>query len=106
MPEKFRRATRRSNPRPFAHHSSPSSAASEIDGFAAACLFLTSFFSLAYVKGRFWLELTQRGLTFAQCPSTSVPLRFESILYPESYCRLVPPQIHFGFAQEDCLDGF
>lgn len=38
--------------------------------------------------------------------STSVLLRVESILYPESYCSLGPTRIHFSFDQEDFFDWF
>jgi len=37
--------------------------------------------------------------------STSVLLKIESILYPESYCSLGLTRIHFSFDQEDSLTG-
>jgi hypothetical protein len=41
------------------------------------------------------------------CPSTSVLLRVEPILYRQSYCPLALPRIHLAsVGQEDGLDGF
>jgi len=77
------------------------------------CLPITYFISMAYAwaRGQTFCNCarTPYGRPYCRvpkCPSTSVPLRFESILYPESYCGLARPQIHFGFGQEACLDGF
>src|SRR6266576_2322087 len=47
-----------------------------------------------------------RGPSFRPRSSTSVLLRVESILYPESYCSLRPTRIHFSFDQEDFFDWF
>src|ERR1700687_431054 len=44
--------------------------------------------------------------SFRPRSSTSVLLRVEPILYPESYCSLGPTQIHFSFDQEDFFDWF
>jgi hypothetical protein len=38
-----------------------------------------------------------RSYVFHTRPSTSVPRKFESILYPESYCSLGPTRIHSLF---------
>ena len=52
-----------------------------------------------------------RGLAHRLVPgfrlrsSTSVLLKIESILYPESYCSLGLTRIHFSFDQEDSLTG-
>jgi len=46
------------------------------------------------------------GSNFRTRPSTSVLLKIESFLYPESYCYLGHSRIHFVFDQEDFLDGF
>src|SRR5260370_16782091 len=39
-------------------------------------------------------------------PSTSVLLKVESFLYPQSYCSLDPTQIHSFFTEEDRFDWF
>src|SRR6266849_6699374 len=39
-------------------------------------------------------------------PSTSVLLKVESFLYPQSYCSLDLTQIHFPFTEEDRFDWF
>src|SRR5205807_5516127 len=44
--------------------------------------------------------------SFRTRSSTSVLLRFESILSLESYCKLAPTRMHSTFDQEDFLDGF
>src|SRR5215469_530996 len=67
---------------------------------------ITVVVSASYAHDALLEKLAPTGLYFLECPSTSVPLKSDSILYPESYCRLAPPRIHFGFGQEDCLDGF
>src|SRR4029077_18004198 len=46
------------------------------------------------------------NLVFHKRPSTGVPPRIESILYPQSYCSLDRSQIHSLFNQEVCLDRF
>ncbi|PYU56125.1 MAG: hypothetical protein DMG56_18425 [Acidobacteria bacterium] len=45
------------------------------------------------------------GPGFRLRSSTSVLLKIESILYPESYCSLGLTRIHFSFDQEDSLTG-
>src|ERR1700674_650939 len=44
--------------------------------------------------------------SFRPGSSTSVLLRVESILYPESYCSLGPTRINSSFDQEDFFDWF
>ncbi len=63
-------------------------------------------FTLKPASGRIVRPRASISPNFRLRSSTSVLLKVESILYPQSYCSLDLTQIHSFFTEEDCFDWF